>query len=122
MIHKEYTDWTGFGDRVKNARQSIGMTVQKLADKTYRSENFINRIENGQKSCSIHTLYQFTQALKVSADELLFGEKPSITDYDDKQIIINILDKCDEKQLEVLKDIILTVYHNFDELKKSKGF
>lgn len=118
MSHKEYTDWSGFGDRVKSARQSIGMTVEKFADKTYRTENFINRIENGQKSCSIHTLYQFTQALNVSADELLFGTKPVATNYDDKQVLLNVIDKCDKKQLEVLKDIVLTVFHSFDELSK----
>lgn len=118
MSHKEYTDWRGFGDRVKSARQGIGMTVEKFADKTYRTENFINRIENGQKSCSIHTLYQFTKALNVSADDLLFGNTPTVTNFDDKQIIQNVIDKCNEKQLEVLKDIVLTVYHSFDELTK----
>lgn len=118
MEHKEYTDWVGFGDRVRNAREGIGMTVEKFADKTYRSENFINQLENGRKRCSIHTLYQFTKALNVSADELLFGSKPVSTNYDDKQILLNIIDKCNEAELKVIKDVVLTLFHGFDELTK----
>lgn len=118
MNCKEYTDWKGFGDRLKYSRKSIGMTVEKLADKINRTENFINRIESGQKSCSIHTLYQFCKALDVSADFLLFGDKVRSDDFSDLQIVQNIFDKCDETQLSVLTNIVSTVYHNFDELAK----
>ena len=45
MEGKEYNDWEQFGNRVKNARNSIGMTVEKLAEKSNRTENFIQRIE-----------------------------------------------------------------------------
>lgn len=118
MNGKEYTDWKGFGDRLKYSRKSIGMTVEKLADKVDRTENFINRIENGQKSCSIHTLFQFCKALNVSADFLLFGDEVKSDDFSDLQIVQNIFDKCNEDQLSVLKDIVLAVYHKFDELSK----
>lgn len=118
MNGNEYTDWKGFGSRLKYSRKSIGMTVEKLADKVDRSENFINRIENGQKSCSIHTLYQFCTVLNVSSDFLLFGESVKSDNFSDLQIVHNIFDKCDEKQLAVLKDIVETVYHNFNELSK----
>lgn len=57
MEGKEYNDWKNFGTRVKNSRNSIGMSVEKLAEKSNRTDNFIFRIEAGQ-SCSIHTLYQ----------------------------------------------------------------
>lgn len=46
MEGKEYNDWEQFGNRVKNARNSIGMTVENLADKSNRTENFIQRIES----------------------------------------------------------------------------
>ena len=58
MESKEYKDWRNFGIRVKNARNSIGMTTEQLAEKSNRSENYIFRVEAGQ-SCSIHTLYIF---------------------------------------------------------------
>ena len=72
MESKEYKDWRNFGIRVKNARNSIGMTTEQLAEKSNRSENYIFRVEAGQ-SCSIHTLYQLSKALNKSSDYLLFG-------------------------------------------------
>ena len=32
MNGKEYNDWRNFGIRVKNSRNSLGMTVEKLAE------------------------------------------------------------------------------------------
>lgn len=118
MIGKEYDDWENFGLRVKNSRNSIGMTVEKLAEKSDRTENFIQRIESGKKSCSIHTLYQFCNSMNISSDSLLFGEKTKEKNFADREIIDNILSKCDEKQLKVIKDILVSIYNNFDDLIK----
>ena len=119
MESKEYKDWRNFGIRVKNARNSIGMTTEQLAEKSNRSENYIFRVEAGQ-SCSIHTLYQLSQALNKSSDYLLFGEdmKTEIINYSDREIIDNILNQCDEKQLKIIKDVLIAICPNFDDLKK----
>ena len=116
---KEYKDWENFGIRLKNARMSIGMTLEVLAEKTHRTENFISRIENG-RSCSIHTLYQLCRVLNTSADDLLFGEKMENKEYDDKEIIINIIDKCDKNQMKIIKDVLVAIFPNFDELIGTK--
>lgn len=119
MEGKEYNDWKNFGIRVKNSRNSIGMTVEKLAEKSERTENFIFRIEGGQ-SCSIHTLYQLSKALNKSSDYLLFGEdmKTEEINYSDREIINNILNQCDEKQLKIIKEVLIAICPNFDDLKK----
>lgn len=119
MESKEYKDWRNFGIRVKNARNSIGMTTEQLAEKSNRSENYIFRVEAGQ-SCSIHTLYQLSKALNKSSDYLLFGEdmKTEIINYSDREIIDNILNQCDENQLKIIKDVLIAICPNFDELKK----
>ena len=119
MESKEYKDWRNFGIRVKNARNSIGMTTEQLAEKSNRSENYIFRVEAGQ-SCSIHTLYQLSQALNKSSDYVLFGEdmKTEIINYSDREIIDNILNQCDEKQLKIIKDVLIAICPNFDDLKK----
>ena len=119
MESKEYKDWRNFGIRVKNARNSIGMTTEQLAEKSNRSENYIFRVEAGQ-SCSIHTLYQLSKALNKSSDYLLFGEdmKTEIINYSDREIIDNILNQCDEKQLKIIKDVLIAICPNFDDLKK----
>lgn len=120
MEGKEYNDWKNFGTRVKNSRNSIGMSVEKLAEKSNRTDNFIFRIEAGQ-SCSIHTLYQLSKALNKSADYLLFGDdmKTEEIKYSDREIIDNLLNQCDEKQLKIVKDVLIAICPNFEELLKS---
>ena len=118
MEGKEYNDWEQFGNRVKNARNSIGMTVEKLAEKSNRTENFIQRIESGKKKCSIHTLYQFCKVMKISADDLLMGGKVEIIEYGDREIIENLLNNCDEKQLTVIKEVLIAICPNFSDLQK----
>lgn len=116
MDGKEYNDWKNFGIRVKNARNSTGMTVETLAEKSHRTENFILRIESGKKSCSIHTLYQFCKSMNISADDLLFGGNVEEKNYSDKEIIENIIQKCNEKQLKIIKDVLVAMFSDFDEL------
>lgn len=118
MNGKEYNDWRNFGIRVKNSRNSLGMTVEKLAEKSDRTENYISRIESGKKSCSIHTLYKFCKAMKVSSDTLLFGETMENKEYQDREIINNLLDRCDERQLKIIKEVLVAICPNFDDLKK----
>ncbi len=118
MDGKEFSDWKNFGIRVKNARNSTGMTVETLAEKSHRTENFILRIESGKKSCSIHTLYQFCKSMNIPADDLLFGGKVEEKNYSDKEIIENMINKCNEKQLKIVKDVLIAICHNFEDIIK----
>lgn len=118
MDGKEYNDWKNFGIRVKNARNSIGMTIETLAEKSHRTEKFILRIGSGKKSCSIHTLYQFCKSMNIHADDLLFGGNVEENNYSDKEIIENIIQKCDEKQLKIIKDVLIEMFSDFNELIK----
>lgn len=119
MEGKEYNDWRNFGLRVKNSRNSIGMSVEKLAEKSNRTDNFIFKIEGGQP-CSIHTLYQLSKVLHKSSDYLLFGDEMKVEElnYSDREIIDNLLNNCDEKQLKIIKDVLIAMCPNFDELLK----
>lgn len=113
MYGKEYNDWENFGIRLKNKRNSIGMTIEKLAEKTNRTENYISRIESGKKRCSIDTLYLLCNALNTTADSLLFGEKEDLKQYSDKDVILNIINKCDKHELELIKDVLISINKKF---------
>ena len=94
MENKEYSDWRNFGIRVKNSRNSIGMTVEKLAERSNRTDK--------------------------SSDYLLFGNdmKTEEINYSDKEIINNILNQCNERQLKIIKDVLIALFPNFDDLQK----
>lgn len=63
MYRNEYKDWSGMGARVKMNRKMLGMTTEKLAENIDRTENYVIRFEKGEKTCSIHTLYQLSKVL-----------------------------------------------------------
>lgn len=114
----EYQDWHGFGARTKKYRISIGLTKEKFAGMINRSENYISELEKGNSSCSVHTLYQISKALRVSSDSLLY-ENDAVYKSDDcktKDVLINIINRCNEEELEVLKDLVLAAYPNLDKI------
>lgn len=118
MDRYEYQDWLGFGERTKKYRISIGLTKEKFAGMINRSENYISELEKGNSSCSVHTLYQISKALRVSSDSLLYdnGEVNKKDDYKTKDILINIIDRCSEVELSVIKDLVLAAYPNLDKM------
>lgn len=121
----EYQDWKGFGNRTKISRKQIGLTKEKFAEMINRSENYVSELEKGNTSCSIHTLYQISKALKKTSDSLLYGEEKNMNnkdEYSNKEILLNIIDRCDEEELAVLKDLIIATYPNLNSImKKRKG-
>lgn len=112
----EYQDWQGFGARTKKYRISVGLTKEKFAGMINRSENYISELEKGNSSCSVHTLYQISKALKVPTDSLLYdnGEVYKKYDFKTKDILMNIINRCNDEELGVIKDLILAVYPNLD--------
>lgn len=113
----EYQDWIGFGERTKQYREQIGMSKEKFAEMINRSENFVSDLEKGKTSASVHTVHQISKALKVSTDNLLYGEKMNKNkEYTSKEILQNIIDRCNEEELEIIKDIIVATYPNFNKI------
>lgn len=117
MYKYEYNDWFNFGKRVRMYRKSLGLTIEQLAELTDRTVNYINRIENGEKSCSIHTIHQLSKSLRVSTDVLLYGELvKKEEEYSNKQLIDNIISHCSSNELEVIKNVIIALYPKFKDI------
>lgn len=116
MARNEYKDWVGFGARVKHNRTMIGLTREKLSEMIDRTENYLISLEKGDKSCSVHTVHQLSKALKVPTDNLLYGEKVEEKEFKDKEILQNIINRCDSKELKVIKDVIVAMYPNFKDI------
>jgi DNA-binding XRE family transcriptional regulator len=116
---KEYEDWKGFGERTKRSRESWGLTREKFAEMIDRTENYTLSLEKGDKSCSIHTLHQICCALKASSDYILYGEnRYTDKEFTDREILLEIINRCDSKELKVIKEVIVAMYPNFKEIVK----
>ena len=117
----EYTDWKGFGARTKNYREQISMTKEIFAEKINRSENYVAEFEKGNVGCSVHTLHQISKALKISTDRLLYGDNAKMKNkFNKKDVLHEIIDRCNEEELEVIKDVIVALYPNLNKVIKDK--
>lgn len=120
IYKKEYTDWKGFGARVKNGRESIGLTREKFSEMIDRSENYVLSLEKGDNSCSIHTLHQISKVLNISVDTLLYGETNIKNYYENKEILHNIIDRCSNEKNAILLDIITAIFPNLDKIENER--
>jgi len=72
--------------------------------------------------CSVHTLHQISQALKVSVDRLLYGEKVEMPkEHSNKEIMHEIVDRCDDEELEVIKDVVVALYPKLKSVLKTNN-
>lgn len=115
----EYSDWNKFGERVERARTQICMSRENFAELINRSINYVSDLEKGRTSCSVHTLYQISKVLKVTTDSLLYGGNSKYQDTN-KEILHNIVDRCDTEEALILKDIIIATFHHLDKIKEKR--
>ncbi len=116
----EYEDWKGLGNRTKQYRDQVGLSKEKFAEMIARSENFVSDLEKGRTSCSVHTIHQICKALKISSDSLLYGENNMSNNYTNKEILQNIIDRCDKEELEILKEIVVATFPNLNKIKEKR--
>ena len=64
-------DYTLLGKRIRDERLMQRLTLEKLAEKTDKSINFIGQIERGEGKPSLETLVDIANALGVTVDSLL---------------------------------------------------
>lgn len=57
--------------RVKEARKSIGLTQQQLADKIKTSREYLSAIENNHKTPSFELLSKIAKELQISIKDLI---------------------------------------------------
>ena len=80
MKEKWYTQWESFGKRIQLTREKADITREQLAHAIGLSKENLRRIECGQQSTTIETLYKISCILNVSVDFLLCGTQPSNED------------------------------------------
>lgn len=59
------------GTRIKGIRFYKNITIKMLSEKTGLSSNFLYKIENGSRNCSVFAFYKIIQALKEDFSRVL---------------------------------------------------
>ena len=80
MPHNLATNNTGhqmrFGSSIKNARISLGLSQEKLAQRSNLHRTYISDVERGARNLSLYSIVRLASALQISVSSL-FPAEPS---------------------------------------------
>ena len=71
MKNIHFDTWLGIGLNILHYRKEQGMTQMQLAEKCNLSRNHIQRIETAASSCSLDTLIDIAEALRIPLKKLI---------------------------------------------------
>lgn len=110
------------GGRIKQIRQSLGWTQDKLAHEAAISKSFLSELENNKAKVSGENLLKIANALNASLDYLMTGAKaPAEVRPKRVEIPIDLSDACDELGLSYRATLSLLSAHQALVAKRSSG-
>ena len=80
------------GDKVRFAREQLGLTTQMLAEKAGVSQPYISEIENGNKNPSAKTIMRLAAVLNVPGEFLLRNDVKTLSEMEIESAVKNKID------------------------------
>lgn len=99
MVNELYIN---MGARVREKREELRLSRDKMAECIDVSPQFLAQIELGRRGMSSATLYKICDTLGVSADYILMGRSGE----GQSSAILSMIDNLNPKKLSYLEDII----------------
>lgn len=101
-------DYKELGKRIQYYRKQKGLTQQRLSEIIDVVPSNVSHIERGTNHVSLPTLVKIAEELNVTVDQLLCN---SIFEakYIIKDDIAELLNDCNNKELEAIKDVIQVI-------------
>ena len=87
--------------RIRKAREEMGYTREKFAEKLDVSVSYLAELERGRTGISVKMLIKVCNVLGLSADYVLFG-----TERTDDELRLDAIRRIDEKYLPLLDKVI----------------
>ena len=87
--------------RIRKAREEMGYTREKFAEKLEVSVSYLSQLERGRTGISVKMLIKVCDVLGLSADYILFGEERS-----EDALLLDKIHRIDEKYLPLLDDVM----------------
>lgn len=96
--------------RIRKAREDLGYTREKFAEKLDVSVSYLAELERGRTGISVKMLIKVCKVLGLSADYVLFGsERPEDSNR------LDAIHRIDEKYLPLLDKLIAELLALSDE-------
>ena len=80
------------GDKVRYAREQLGLTTQILVERAVVSQPYISEIENGNKNPSAKTIMKLAAALNVPGEFLLRNDVKTLAEMNIEAAVKNKID------------------------------
>ena len=111
------------GKRIREKRESLGLTREQLCNSVDISPHFLSEIERGKKGASADTIIKLCQGLLVSADYLLLGREQTadISNYIEsiKSIDAEYIPLAEEHLKTLIKTISVSKNINLHSNKRA---
>lgn len=108
-------DYAALGKRIRDERLMQRLTLEKLAERTDKSINFIGQIERGEGKPSLETLVDIANALGVTVDSLLADNVKTSYSSIDKEISVLLRNMSDKGKRFILDTIQRYLYYHGEE-------
>ena len=99
--------------RIRKAREEMGYTREKFAEKLEVSVSYLAELERGRTGISVKMLIKVCDVLGLSADYVLFGEVSC-----EDALLLDKIHRIDAKYLPLLNDIVTNLLAFSDEKGK----
>ena len=96
--------------RIRKAREDLGYTREKFAEKLDVSVSYLAELERGRTGISVKMLIKVCKVLGLSADYVLFGSERS-----EDSNRLDAIHRIDEKYLPLLDKVIAELLALSDE-------
>ena len=87
--------------RIRRARENLGYTREKFAEKLDVSVSYLAELERGRTGISVKMLIKVCNVLGLSADYILFGEE-----RENDALRLDAIHRVDEKYIPLLDKVI----------------
>ncbi len=93
------------GNRIKEARNRLGLTQEKLAERIEVSPSYISEIERGTSICSLAVLVSIAEILNLNLDNLINGINEKNVDVSFSKIMRGIPKENQDLYISICKNI-----------------
>ena len=101
-------DLKQIGQRIREARETLGISQTELDGKTGIGLAHVSKIEAGRVDMRLSTFVRIIEALQVSADSILRADVPSVTSQYQEDLA-TLLNDCSPNELAGLTTVITEV-------------
>ena len=108
-------DYTALGKRIRDERLMQRLTLERLAERTDKSINFIGQIERGEEKPSLETLVDIANALGVTVDSLLSDNIKDSDNSIDKEVSALLHNMSDTGKRFILDTVKRYLYYHGEE-------